>query len=238
MELVHLQQQLPGLFQAALANLSSPVIAAAVDHYAAFTAYAHPGTADAAALEPSSMLPQLHAVKDSHLAQDTSSDTIQDIGIKDVSTVEASGLNVAATVDDGNGDGAGEIQWDIADESSTLSSAQQPDDLGDQDSGAAVGADIDWDVVAEATSEPASASQGQPAWTYCTSWHSGLKATSFAWYVHLDLGTGVAHQELWDVSCQIPVILNTLNRMLHITVFRGALRCPDDERMSLELSAQ
>ena len=160
MELVQLQQQLPGLFQAALATLSSPVIAAAVDHYAAFTAYAHPGNADAAALEPSSMLPQLHAVKDSHLAQDTSSDTVQDIDINKVSTVEASGIDEAAAVDDENGNGGGDIQWDIADESSNLSPAPQPDDLGDHDSGAAVGADIDWDVVVEATSEPASASQG------------------------------------------------------------------------------
>ena len=203
MELVQLQQQLPGLFQAALATLSSPVITAAVDHYAAFTAYAHSGTADAAALQPSSMLPQLHAVKDSHLAQDTSSDTVQDIDVNDVSTAEASGRDQAAAVDEG--DGQGEIQWDIVDEHGEVSAAQQPEGLGDHDSGAAVGADIDWDAVPEATSELAPASQGEPSIGILHKLPLWSKTNKFCmWFVHV---YGCC-QSLQDVSsAQIQLIL-------------------------------
>ncbi|KAA6425254.1 MAG: hypothetical protein FRX49_04749 [Trebouxia sp. A1-2] len=159
-ELAQLQQQLPGLFQDALANLSSPVIAAAIDHYAAFTAYAHSTTASAAASEPSSMLPQLHAVKDSSLTESSSSDRLISFSTANLCLGGAPGIMEKEADDSANGV-HNEIQWDTAGaEPSAPQQLQEPGNDGD----AAVNADIDWDVALEpSTQENASYSHGTDA---------------------------------------------------------------------------
>jgi len=147
---VQLQQQLPGLFQDALSSLNSPIITAAIDHYAAFTAYAHSATADAAASEPSSLLPQLHAVKHSHNTQQLSSDPTQ-IDSAAVWPTHASSGDGSAVSMNGN---EGEIQWDITEAADDTSAAHQSE-------GNHADEDIDWDVVLEpSTPEPAPDDKG------------------------------------------------------------------------------
>ncbi len=159
-ELAQLQQQLPGLFQEALANLSSPVIAAAIDHYAAFTAYAHSATASAAAPEPSTMLPQLHAVKDRSLSQSSSPDHPISPSAANVRTGETPGIEKEA--DESTSGVHREIQWDIADVAEEPSAPQQLQEAGNDDDDVGVGADIDWDVALEpSTQENASDSHGE-----------------------------------------------------------------------------
>lgn len=151
-ELVHLQQQLPGLFQDALSDLDSPVITAAIDHYAAFTAYAHSATADAAAPEPSSLLPELHAVKVAHHAYDASSNQPQTANGAETGSAEVLQHDEAASVhsDEGN------IQWDMIDAADTASVSQMHEDVGTVEA-----AGIDWDVVLEpSSSEPPTDSRG------------------------------------------------------------------------------
>ncbi|DBB09844.1 TPA: hypothetical protein ACH3X3_001459 [Trebouxia sp. C0006] len=161
-ELAQLQQQLPGLFQEALANLSSPVIAAAIDHYAAFTAYAHSATASAAAPEPSTMLPQLHAVKDRSLSQSSSPDHPISPSAANVRTGETPGIEKEA--DESTSGVHSEIQWDIADVAEEPSAPQQLQEAGNDDDDVGVGADIDWDVALEpSTQENASDSHGADA---------------------------------------------------------------------------
>ncbi|DBB02880.1 TPA: hypothetical protein ACH3X1_013485 [Trebouxia sp. C0004] len=163
MELAQLQQQLPGLFQVAVANLSSPVIAAAVDHYAAFTAYAHSATASAAAPEASDMLPQFHAVKDSNnsLTPSSSSDHQITSSDADLRTGEAPGMD--KKVGDSTNGVDSKIQWDIAG-AGAAGEASAPQRLQEADNDAGVGADIDWDVALEpSTQETASYSHGADA---------------------------------------------------------------------------
>ena len=151
------------MFQDALANLGSPVVAAAIHHYAAFTAYAHSATASAAATETSSMLPQLHAVKDSSLTQSSSSECseLSSSSAANVRTGEAPGMEKEA--DDSTNGVHSEIQWDIAGVADEPSAPQQLQERGNDDVDAGVGANIDWDVALDpSTQEDASYSHGDP----------------------------------------------------------------------------
>ena len=98
-ELAQLQQQLPGLFQEALADISSPAITAAMEHYAAFTAYAH-APASAAAEDPNSLLDHMHSIRSCNQAPRCATDAADAAQSNHGDTDSAKGLH-------------DEHQWDI-----------------------------------------------------------------------------------------------------------------------------
>ena len=158
-ELQNLQQQLPGLFSTALADLNSPDITAAVDHYASFTAFAHSAATDTADASQQDMLPHLHAVKDGHNQQQGFDDAAQPAAAA-VGRAGETGGNIRHDSEsvawNGNADedDDGEIQWDITDIAEDSGLAQNADDEG--------GVDMDWDVVPEASpSDAAPADEGK-----------------------------------------------------------------------------
>ena len=143
-ELAQLQQQLPGLFQEALTDINSPAITSAMEHYAAFTAYAHSASPDAAAAEPSSLLPHLHAIRSSSETPqhtDRASDGTHANGLAHDS--HAGTAAAAAATDDENDN---EIQWDITQEADESSAAQEH---ADGEFAAEGNGDIDWDFAIE-----------------------------------------------------------------------------------------
>ena len=148
-ELQNLQHQLPGLFQTALADLDSPIITAAVDHYASFTAFAHSAATDTADVSQQDMLPHLHAVKDSHNQQQVPNDAAQSPAAAAVGHGDGIGGSIRHDSDAAAGNGNpdeeddGEIQWDITGVEEGSDTAQGADD--------GAGIDIDWDVVPEAS---------------------------------------------------------------------------------------
>ncbi|KAL3159873.1 hypothetical protein ABBQ38_010272 [Trebouxia sp. C0009 RCD-2024] len=153
-ELAQLQQQLPGLFQDALADINSPAIASAMDHYAAVTAYAHSPAPDAAAPDPSQtpptdlkqLLPHLQAIR--------SNNHLQQLGTNPSDTANRTEDEAVSVQGDSQ-----EIQWDVTGDESPRSQESA-------DAANAGGAAIDWDVTidpgadtteAEASSPPAEA---------------------------------------------------------------------------------
>lgn len=145
-ELAQLQQQLPGLFQDALADINSPAITSAMDHYAAVTAYAHSPPPDAAApdprqdppADPNQLLPHLQAIRSGIHSQQLA-------------------INPSDTANSTEGDaesvqgGSQEIQWDVTGEAGDESPAAQES----TDAANGGGADIDWDVAIDPGSDTA-----------------------------------------------------------------------------------
>lgn len=141
-ELAQLQQQLPGLFQDALADINSPTITSAMDHYAAVTAYAHSPTPGAAAPDPSQtftadpnqspladpgqLLPHLHAIRSSNQTQQLAANPSDAANGAEDESVSAGGDNQ-------------QIRWDITEEA--------------VDAANGGGADIDWDVAVDPGSD-------------------------------------------------------------------------------------
>lgn len=143
-ELQTLQHQLPGLFQNAVADLNSPAITAAVDHYASFTAFAHSAATDTAETSQQDMLPHLHAVKDGHNQQQVPHDAAQPApatAATDVNGKVRHGSESVAGNGIANEEDDGEIQWDITDVEESFDTARGNND--------GAGMDIDWDVVPE-----------------------------------------------------------------------------------------
>ena len=104
------------------------------------------------------MLPQLHAVKDISLTQSSSSDHLTTSSAVDLRTGEAPGIK--EEVDDSTNGVHSEIHWDIAGAADYPSAPQQLREPGNDDD-AGAGADIDWDVALEpSTQETASYSHG------------------------------------------------------------------------------
>lgn len=134
-ELAQLQQQLPGLFQDALADINSPAIASAMDHYAAVTAYAHSPAPDAAAPDPSQtpptdlkqLLPHLQAIR--------SNNHLQQLGTNPSDTANRTEDEAVSVQGDSQ-----EIQWDVTGDESPRSQESA-------DAANAGGAAIDWDVT-------------------------------------------------------------------------------------------
>ena len=105
------------------------------------------------------MLPQLHAVKDSSLTQSSSPDHLISPSAANLHKGEAPGMEKEA--DNSTNGVHSEIQWDIAGAMDEPSAPQQLQEPGNDDA-AGVGADIDWDVALEpSTQETASDSHGQ-----------------------------------------------------------------------------
>ncbi len=113
------------------------------------------------------MLPKLHAVKDSPLTQSSSPDHLISPCGANLRTGEAPGMEKEA--DKSTNGVHSEIQWDIAGGADEALAPQQLQEAGNDDDGG-VGADIDWDVVLEpSTQETVSDSHGdsQTSIVYC-----------------------------------------------------------------------
>ena len=148
-ELAQLQQQLPGLFQEALADVNSPIITSAMDHYAAFTAYAHSAGSDAAAADSTRLLVYLHTIRSSHHLQQPMHRTMGEATPTGLLPDEADSKTDKAALNKGN---SAEIQWDVAEAADKSSAMPEPASTGNDVEGTG---NIDWDFAIEPPSNSA-----------------------------------------------------------------------------------
>ena len=153
-ELAQLQQQLPGLFHEALSDINSPIVTSAMDHYAAFTAYAHSTGSNAAASDASSLLVHLHAIRSSHHSQQPVHSPADGATSTGLVPHEINSNHDKAGSEKGDN---GEIQWDVAEAADESWAIQEPAGTGKDVEGSG---DIDWDFAIE----PPSNNAGTSTW--------------------------------------------------------------------------
>ena len=147
-ELAQLQHQLPGIYAEALTTINDDAITGAMQHYAAFTAYAHASIAsDAPQANAEQLLPNLNNIRKLHTA------AASDFGTQAMEGFSSTDAHQTSSGEEAQEQSADlvEIDWDVV--ASTETGAEAPAD-------SSTGVDIDWDVAVE-LSEP-NAEQAQP----------------------------------------------------------------------------